>query len=135
MKNCDIFLIFAQNSEAVLTFTHNLCFRAKIRKNEYPCKPQFYYIIVGCKGVFIILTCHRDGLWATGNKPKHSYSHQLSSNLKHIMQTCPCNVYPFTPHFYIEKLGCRGVHYFLIFALKHRLRVPTICVLSKIRKL
>ena len=25
-------------SEAVLTSTHNLCFRAKIRKNEYPCK-------------------------------------------------------------------------------------------------
>ena len=36
MKNCDIFLIFAQNidCEAVLTSTHNLCFRAKIRKNE-----------------------------------------------------------------------------------------------------
>ena len=28
--------------------THNLCFRAKIRrKNEYPCKPQFYYMKVG----------------------------------------------------------------------------------------
>ena len=23
--------------------THNLCSRAKIRKNVYPCKPQFYY--------------------------------------------------------------------------------------------
>ena len=43
MKNCDIFLFFAQNidcgytlepphNEAVLTCTHNLCFRAKIRK-------------------------------------------------------------------------------------------------------
>ena len=42
MKNCDIFLIFAQNidcgytleppSEAVLTSTHTLCLRAKIRK-------------------------------------------------------------------------------------------------------
>ena len=39
MKNCDIFLIFAQNidsgytlEQAVLTSTHNLCFRAKIRK-------------------------------------------------------------------------------------------------------
>ena len=42
MKNCNIFQIFAQNidrgytleplSEAVLTSTHNLCFRAKIRK-------------------------------------------------------------------------------------------------------
>ena len=34
-----------------LTSTHDLCFRAKIRKNVYPCKPQFYYIKVGCKGV------------------------------------------------------------------------------------
>ena len=30
--------------------THNLCFRAKIRKKVYPCKPQFHYIKVGCKG-------------------------------------------------------------------------------------
>ena len=54
MKNCDIFLIFAQNigcvytlepprclREAVLTSTHNLCFRAKLSKNANPCKPQF----------------------------------------------------------------------------------------------
>ena len=38
--------------EAVLTSTHNLCFRAKKEKNVYPCKPQFYYIKVGCKGVY-----------------------------------------------------------------------------------
>ena len=37
--------------EAVLMSTHNLCYRAKIRKNVYLCKPQFYYIKVGCKGV------------------------------------------------------------------------------------
>ena len=45
MKNCDSFLNFAQIclSEAVLTSTHNLCFRAKIRKYVNPCKPQFYY--------------------------------------------------------------------------------------------
>ena len=66
MKKKYIFLIFAQNidcgySEAVLTSTHNLCFRAKVRKNEYPCKPQFYYIKVGCKGVFITRTCFHDG--------------------------------------------------------------------------
>ena len=65
MKNCDIFLIFAQNidcgySEAVLMSTHNLCFGAKIRKKVYPCKPQFYYIKVGCKGVFVTRTCFPD---------------------------------------------------------------------------
>ena len=46
---------------AVLTSTHNLCFRAKIRENEYPCEPQFYYIKVGCKGVHITRTCSHDG--------------------------------------------------------------------------
>ena len=32
--------------------THNLCFRAKIRKNVYPCTPnlKLYYTKVGCKG-------------------------------------------------------------------------------------
>ena len=33
----------------------------KIRKNVYPCKPQFYYIKKGCKGVFVTRTCFRDG--------------------------------------------------------------------------
>ena len=66
MKKCEIFLNFAQNidrwyTEAVLTSTHDLCFRAKIRKKVYPCKPQFYYIKVGCKGVFITRTCLHDG--------------------------------------------------------------------------
>ena len=43
------------NGEAVLMITYNLCFRAKIRKtNVYPCKPQFYYMKVGFKGVKII---------------------------------------------------------------------------------
>ena len=41
--------------------THNLCFGAKIRKKVYPCKPQFYYIKVGCKGAFSTRTCFRDG--------------------------------------------------------------------------
>ena len=52
-------LIFA---EAVLTSTHHLCFGAKIRKIGlvYPWKPQFYYIKVGFKGVFIAWTCFPD---------------------------------------------------------------------------
>ena len=69
MKMKNIVLIFAQNIdcgytlerlEAVLTSNHNLCFEAKIRKNVYPCKPKFYYIKVGCKGVFVTRTCFRD---------------------------------------------------------------------------
>ena len=54
-----IFLIFAPNIDCG-TSTHNLCFGAKIRKKVYPCKPQFYYIKVGCKGVFVTRTCFRD---------------------------------------------------------------------------
>ena len=40
-----------------------------------------------------------------------------------IMQTCPCNEHPLTPHFYIVNLGCTGVYiiFSFIFALKHRL--------------
>ena len=30
------------------------------KNNEYPCKPQFYYIKVGFKGVKIIEVCFRD---------------------------------------------------------------------------
>ena len=48
MKNSDIFLIFAQNIdfgytlEPPLTSTHNLCFRAKIRKKKStPINPSF----------------------------------------------------------------------------------------------
>ena len=31
-----------------------------IKNNVYPCKPQFYYIKVGFKGVKIIWACFRD---------------------------------------------------------------------------
>ena len=44
--------------------THNLCFGAKIRKkNVYPYIPQFHYIKVGCKGVFITRTCLHDDVY------------------------------------------------------------------------
>ena len=33
-----------------------------MEKNVYPCKSQFYYIKVGCKGVYITRTCFHDGL-------------------------------------------------------------------------
>ena len=46
--------------------THNLCFKAKIRKKIYLCTPQFHYIKVGCKGVFITWTCLHDVSKLTG---------------------------------------------------------------------
>ena len=54
-KKTLIFYIFLLKTEAVLTSTHNLCLWAEIRENNvHPCKPQFYYIKVGFKGVKII---------------------------------------------------------------------------------
>ena len=62
IKNSDIFHISAQNidcgysleAEAVLMSTHNLFLSRNKKNNVYPCKPQFYYIKVGFKGVKII---------------------------------------------------------------------------------
>ena len=50
-RPCNIQQYFT--AEAVLTSTHNLCFRAKIRKKVYHCKPQFYYIKLGVKGCLL----------------------------------------------------------------------------------
>ena len=36
-----------------------------------------------------------------------------------IRKTCPCNVYPLEPHFYIAKLGYAGVYLFFLFLLKN----------------
>ena len=37
----------------------------------------------------------------------------------YIMKTCPYNVYPLEPHFYIAKLGYAGVYLFLLFLLQN----------------
>ena len=40
--------------------------------------------------------------------------------IKHsITKTCPCNVYPPEPHFYIAKLGYAGVYLFFLFLLQN----------------
>ena len=38
---------------------------------------------------------------------------------RNITKTCPCNVYPLGPHFYIAKLGCAGVYLFFLFLLQN----------------
>ena len=47
-----------------------------------------------------------------------------------IRKTCPCGLYHFTPLLYSKTGVYRGIHFFLIFALKHSSWVPTIYVLS-----
>ena len=66
-KKCDIFLLFAQNidrayNEAVLMSIHNVS-KQRLENNVYPCKPQFYYIKVGCKGVCLHNECPSITAW------------------------------------------------------------------------
>ena len=69
-----IFLIIAQNIDFGYTLEPphgsrggsneypQSMFWSKYKKKVYPCKPKFYYIKVGCKGVFVTRTCFRDGM-------------------------------------------------------------------------
>ena len=36
-----------------------------------------------------------------------------------IRKTCPCNIYPIEPHFYIAKMGYAGVYPFFLFLLQN----------------
>ena len=64
-KKCDIFLIFAQNIDCGYSlepprrggsneYPQSIFSTWNKKNNVYPCKPQFYYIKVGFKGVRII---------------------------------------------------------------------------------
>ena len=61
MKVFNIFLIFAQNIDCGYTLEPPQYVLEQKYEKVYPCKPQFYYIKVGCKGVFVTRTCFRDG--------------------------------------------------------------------------
>ena len=65
------------SGEAVLTSTHNLCFTAKKKNNVYPCKPQFYSLKVGFKGVKIIQACFCDEF---ESDPPHPQKYLRMSN-------------------------------------------------------
>ena len=84
MKIVDIFLIFAQNIDRGYTLEPP----HRGGSNEYPqsmfksknkkimsCKPQFYYIKVGCKGVYISRTCLHDA---------------FTTRLRNKLLTVPC---------------------------------------------
>ena len=71
MKNSDIFLISPQNIDCGYSlepprwggsnwYPQSMFLSRNKKNNVYPCKPQFYYIKVGFKGVRIILACFRD---------------------------------------------------------------------------
>ena len=71
IKNSNIFHISAQNIDCGYSLEPpcrggsneypQVTFLSRNKKNNvYPCKPQFYYIKVGFKGVKIIQVCFRD---------------------------------------------------------------------------
>ena len=71
MKNTDIFHIFVHNIDREYTlepprrggsneYQQSMFMNKNMKNNVYPCKPQFYYIKVGFKGVRIIKACFRD---------------------------------------------------------------------------
>ena len=73
MKNCDIFHISAQNIDCNYSlepprrggsneYVQSMFSSRNKKNNVYPCKPQFYYIKVGFKGVKIIYACFRDDM-------------------------------------------------------------------------
>ena len=70
-KNSDIFYISAQNIDCGYSlepprrggsneYPQSMVLSRNKKTNVYPCKPQFYYIKVGFKGVKIIKACFRD---------------------------------------------------------------------------
>ena len=48
-----------------------------------------------------------------------SLNKQQTSGIQGIRKTCPCNVYPLEPYFYIVKLGYAGVYLFFLFLLQN----------------
>ena len=71
IKNSDIFHISVQNIDCVYSlepprrggsneYPQSMFLSRNKKNNVYPCKPQFYYIKVGFKGVKIIKACFRD---------------------------------------------------------------------------
>ena len=89
-EKIDVFNIFAQNiDEMVLMNTHY---------------PQYMFWIKKIrKNVYLCI-------------PQFNY---VKVGFTFIMKTCPCNVYPLEPHFYIAKLGYAGVYLFFLFLLQN----------------
>ena len=79
----NVFLIFAQNIDCGYTleppqrggsneYPQSMFWSKNKKKYEYPSKPHFFYIKVGCKGVYITQTCFHD-VHCRGNTLRVSY--------------------------------------------------------------
>ena len=88
MKIFDIFLIFAQNIDCGYTleppqwggsneYPQSMFWSKNKKKNVYPCKPQFYYMKVGCKGVYITWACYHDDFLHMFSYNYDNFQHRL----------------------------------------------------------
>ena len=75
------------------------------------------------KYMYYVLLSLRNGIYdALRFKDFQKFKNKgLSFNviLLYIMKTCPCNVYPLEPQFYIAKPGYAGVYLFFLFLLQN----------------
>ena len=64
---------------------------SKNKKKVYPCKPQFYYIKVGCKGVFVTRICFRyaKSMLVQNSNPRHIVLVIVSPWIRTIRRFCP----------------------------------------------
>ena len=111
MTQCNIFLIFVQMIDCGYTLEPprypQSIFWSKIRKNVYPCKPHFYFIKVGCKGVFVTRTCFRDDNLQTQTAPTRLCFWNIPTSSIYTMLTHPCNLHTYAFHLYFIMV-CQG---------------------------
>ena len=118
IKNSDISHITAQNIDCGYSlepprrggsneYPHSMFLSRNKKNNVYPCKPQFYYIKVGFKGVKLY---------------RHVFVMavlQISDvDIIFIMKTYLYNVDPLKTHFYTIKLGLQVYTLFSYLCLK-----------------
>ena len=95
-KIFDIFLIFAQSIDCGYKleplrrggsneYPQSMFWGKNKKKYVYPCIPQFYYIKVGFKGVFIARTCFPD-VNMFGSTPEGHSSYFCSNCWKHVVK-------------------------------------------------
>ena len=161
-RGIPIFLIFAPKHILwVLVCTHNLCFEQNkknikvfllkmfilfttLKTSVYEGRINYVYFFKTSFKKVTFFGLFRVPMMTLPRQPVSLVSmitllSSSGSKCIFIRKTCPCNVYPLIPHFYIAKLGYAGVYQFFLFLLQNIYCgyscVPTIYVLSKIRKI
>ena len=77
------------------------------------------YFFMSSKGFYLEIVMSMSHKDLDSNKlwPRIYFS-PFFTGLLLIRITCPCDLYPLTPHLYIVKLGCTGVYIFSYFCSK-----------------